>query len=77
MNDRQLALLNRLPRSHGTTRNDFRDTERKLQWYSYSDQDLAVIEKGVIEFEKVQEEKRIAKERKRAAIKAAKEKNKK
>lgn len=68
--ERQQEILNRLPRHGGCVRADFKDLERQLQWYKYTDQELDVIEKGLKEHEEIYAAKEEAKRKKREAIKA-------
>jgi len=69
---RQSAIHGRLPRIKGHMRSDFAELDRLLRTYAYNEQELDVIEKGLVEFEEAQEKKRAAKEEKRRAIKEAK-----
>lgn len=74
---RQWQIHARLPKHAGHVRNDFHDLERLLSTYAYTEQELDVIEKGLVEFEEQVEAKRIAKEAKRAALKEARNRERK
>lgn len=70
ISDRQIKLLSRLPRHAGQTRLDYRELERMLNYYSYSEQELDIIEKGLVEFEQQQQAKAVAKQKLREKLKA-------
>lgn len=69
ISERQVKLLQKIPRHAGKTRLDYRELERMLGWYSYSDQELTVIEKGLDEFEAQQQAKMAAKQRLKEKLK--------
>lgn len=61
ISQRQINILNRIPTHHGKTRLEFKELERMLERYSYTEQELDVIEKGFNEFEAYQQAKFTAK----------------
>ena len=63
ISDRQTKILSKIPRHAGKTRIDYRELERMLNYYTYSDQELSIIEKGLDEFEAQQQAKKIAKQK--------------